>query len=78
MSDDELFPKPSSSDSHSDLVSSQLQDGSWSKSKSCYRIPRPPNAFMIFANEWRRKLAYQHPSMFATVFKERVYFSYYS
>jgi len=26
------------------------------------KIPRPPNAFMIFANEWRRKLAFQHPS----------------
>jgi len=25
------------------------------------KIPRPPNAFMIFANEWRRKLAFQHP-----------------
>nr|CAD7459562.1 unnamed protein product [Timema tahoe] len=25
------------------------------------KIPRPPNAFMIFANEWRRKLAYQYP-----------------
>jgi len=23
------------------------------------KIPRPPNAFMIFANEWRRKLAIQ-------------------
>ncbi|XP_067000729.2 uncharacterized protein [Anabrus simplex] len=26
------------------------------------KIPRPPNAFMIFANEWRRKLAFQHPT----------------
>ncbi|KAF4528574.1 hypothetical protein B566_EDAN015721 [Ephemera danica] len=26
------------------------------------KIPRPPNAFMVFANEWRRKLAFQHPS----------------
>lgn len=26
------------------------------------KIPRPPNAFMIFANEWRRKLATQHPN----------------
>lgn len=61
MSDDETFPKAGSSDSHSELISSHLQDGNWPKSKSCYRIPRPPNAFMIFANEWRRKLAYQHP-----------------
>ncbi|GLV35547.1 bric a brac 2 [Carabus blaptoides fortunei] len=28
--------------------------------KAC-KIPRPPNAFMIFANEWRRKLASEHP-----------------
>ncbi len=26
------------------------------------KIPRPPNAFMIFANEWRRKLATQFPN----------------
>jgi len=24
------------------------------------KIPRPPNAFMIFANEWRKKLAVEH------------------
>lgn len=24
-------------------------------------IPRPPNAFMIFANEWRKKLSVEHP-----------------
>lgn len=24
-------------------------------------IPKPPNAFMIFANEWRKKLAVEHP-----------------
>jgi hypothetical protein len=26
------------------------------------KIRRPPNAFMIFANEWRRKLASENPS----------------
>lgn len=26
------------------------------------KIPRPPNAFMIFANEWRKKLCNQYPS----------------
>ncbi|XP_046980574.1 sex-determining region Y protein-like [Schistocerca americana] len=25
------------------------------------KIPRPPNAFMIFANEWRKKLAVNYP-----------------
>lgn len=25
------------------------------------KIRRPPNAFMIFANEWRRRLASEHP-----------------
>lgn len=29
------------------------------------KIPRPPNAFMIFANEWRRKIADEHPGMIA-------------
>lgn len=24
-------------------------------------IPKPPNAFMIFATEWRKKLAVEHP-----------------
>ncbi|XP_015599344.1 kelch-like protein 4 [Cephus cinctus] len=26
------------------------------------KIPRPPNAFMLFANEWRRKLAFEYPN----------------
>ncbi|XP_019874454.2 protein jim lovell isoform X2 [Aethina tumida] len=26
------------------------------------KVPRPPNAFMIFANEWRRKLAIENPN----------------
>jgi len=26
------------------------------------KIPRPPNSFMIFANEWRRQLATQFPN----------------
>ncbi|XP_049791414.1 protein tramtrack, beta isoform-like [Schistocerca nitens] len=30
--------------------------------KRAGKIPRPPNAFMIFANEWRRKLAFEHPT----------------
>uniref|UniRef100_A0A1B6DRC3 HMG box domain-containing protein n=1 Tax=Clastoptera arizonana TaxID=38151 RepID=A0A1B6DRC3_9HEMI len=35
--------------------------GSAPPPKKKLKIPRPPNAFMIFANEWRRKLAYQNP-----------------
>jgi hypothetical protein len=26
------------------------------------KIRRPPNAFIIFANEWRQKLAAQYPA----------------
>uniref|UniRef100_A0A1B6HQT3 BTB domain-containing protein n=1 Tax=Homalodisca liturata TaxID=320908 RepID=A0A1B6HQT3_9HEMI len=34
--------------------------GTWGRPKVC-KIPRPPNAFMIFANDWRRKLALEFP-----------------
>lgn len=27
-------------------------------------IPKPPNAFMIFATEWRKKLVVEHPSKY--------------
>jgi hypothetical protein len=29
--------------------------------KAASKIPRPPNAFILFANEWRKKVAEQHP-----------------
>ncbi|XP_075234112.1 uncharacterized protein LOC142331945 [Lycorma delicatula] len=45
-------------DSSNHKYSSYKRQYSWLRSG---KIPRPPNAFMIFANEWRRKLAYQHP-----------------
>jgi hypothetical protein len=32
-----------------------------SKRKMASKIPRPPNAFILFGNEWRKKLALQHP-----------------
>uniref|UniRef100_A0A1B6MU69 HMG box domain-containing protein n=1 Tax=Graphocephala atropunctata TaxID=36148 RepID=A0A1B6MU69_9HEMI len=32
----------------------------WGRTKVC-KIPRPPNAFMIFANDFRRKLALKYP-----------------
>ncbi|PSN31569.1 hypothetical protein C0J52_15950 [Blattella germanica] len=54
--------------SSKDMLLPQLLTGTrekktnaWMKRRSG-KIPRPPNAFMIFANEWRRKLAFQHPS----------------
>ncbi|XP_068907841.1 protein jim lovell-like isoform X3 [Tenebrio molitor] len=31
-------------------------------SQDATRIPRPPNAFMIFANQWRKKLAVEYPN----------------
>ncbi|KAL1131972.1 hypothetical protein AAG570_011583 [Ranatra chinensis] len=31
------------------------------RSSSGNKIPRPPNAFMLYANTWRRRLAYAHP-----------------
>lgn len=37
----------------------QLTDTKTKDNKS--DIPRPPNAFMIFATEWRKKLAVEHP-----------------
>ncbi|KDR16421.1 uncharacterized protein LOC110832614 [Zootermopsis nevadensis] len=39
----------------------EKKQNAWPKRRAG-KIPRPPNAFMIFANEWRRKLAYQYPS----------------
>ncbi|CAG7818345.1 unnamed protein product [Allacma fusca] len=38
------------------------QDGKAGLMEPKEKIPRPPNAFMIFANEWRRKLATQFPN----------------
>lgn len=38
----------------------EKKQNAWPKRRAG-KIPRPPNAFMIFANEWRRKLAFQHP-----------------
>lgn len=32
--------------------------------KQILKIPRPPNAFMIFANEWRKKLAVENPGIY--------------
>jgi hypothetical protein len=31
------------------------------KQKAISKIPRPPNAFLLFANKWRRTLAKQYP-----------------
>jgi hypothetical protein len=31
------------------------------KQKAVSKIPRPPNAFLLFANRWRRTLAMQYP-----------------
>lgn len=30
-------------------------------SKTSAKIPRPPNAFILFSNKWRKKVAEQHP-----------------
>ncbi|XP_054262727.1 zinc finger and BTB domain-containing protein 43-like [Macrosteles quadrilineatus] len=40
--------------------SPSILGGKWGRPKIC-KIPRPPNAFMIFANDWRRKLALEYP-----------------
>lgn len=32
-----------------------------SNSMTATKIPRPPNAFILFANQWRKKLAGRHP-----------------
>ena len=61
-------PGSMSAGSSKDMLLPQLLTGQRDKKSNAWhkrragKIPRPPNAFMIFANEWRRKLAFQHPS----------------
>ncbi|KAJ9598250.1 hypothetical protein L9F63_011071, partial [Diploptera punctata] len=64
------FPQTggTSASSSKDMLLPQLltsprekKSNAWHKRRAG-KIPRPPNAFMIFANEWRRKLAFQHPT----------------
>ncbi|EFA01747.1 protein bric-a-brac 1 [Tribolium castaneum] len=38
------------------------KDSSPVENQDLSRIPRPPNAFMIFATQWRKKLAVEHPN----------------
>lgn len=33
------------------------------------KVPRPPNAFMLFARQWRKKLATENPSKYGSIFK---------
>ncbi|GLG98502.1 hypothetical protein R5R35_011416 [Gryllus longicercus] len=64
------FPQnaPGTSHDNGDLAHQLLENQRERKQVSQWlrkrtgKIPRPPNAFMIFANEWRRKLAFQHPT----------------
>lgn len=59
------YGQQTASTSRQSSVLSALQErNSEMQSKRNAKIPRPPNAFMIFANEWRRKLAYDHPCKF--------------
>lgn len=37
------------------------ETGSRSRSEKAFNIPRPPNAFMVFANESRAEMAYLNP-----------------
>lgn len=41
------------------------------------KIPRPPNAFMIFANEWRKKIAEEFPSKFYNLLMTCEYLGYF-
>lgn len=43
-----------------ELKDQQLKE-QYEKLQLAPKIPRPPNAFMLFANEWRKKLAFQYP-----------------
>lgn len=46
---------------HKDISVRVIVDSEIGSQDKKSEIPRPPNAFMIFATEWRKKIVVEHP-----------------
>lgn len=58
-----IYLQVSSTISTSTSRSQELANNRPTKVEVKNSIPKPPHAFMIFANEWRKKLTVEHPGM---------------